>query len=168
MFSVPDHLENTLHRGHNSTRRTRLQLCRCATCNRNCTYTKLCIINRISRLDSTLLVFIIIHTTYFIMALKSCYCMSFGNPNQSWPIRSECIDTPNKDKCRAVPSFLQKGGSKPKILDLSANSTQQSCVNEVSPNWMGSRAHLKALEALGFFITKYAFCPFWGTFLYYF
>ena len=49
MLSVPDHF--TTLGGHNSTR---LQLCRCATCNRNCTYTKLCIINRISRLDSTL------------------------------------------------------------------------------------------------------------------
>ena len=33
---------------------------------------------------------------------------------------------------------------------------------------MGFRAHLRALEALGFFIAKYAFYPFWGTFLYYF
>ena len=33
---------------------------------------------------------------------------------------------------------------------------------------VGSGAHLRALEALGYFITKYAFSPFWGTFLYYF
>ena len=33
---------------------------------------------------------------------------------------------------------------------------------------MGSRACLRAPEALGYFITKYAFSPFWGTFLYYF
>ena len=33
---------------------------------------------------------------------------------------------------------------------------------------VGSEAHLRALEALGYFITKYAFSPFWGTFLYYF
>ena len=33
---------------------------------------------------------------------------------------------------------------------------------------MGSRAHLRAPEALGYFITKYAFSPFRGTFLYYF
>ena len=33
---------------------------------------------------------------------------------------------------------------------------------------MGSRAHLRAPEALGYFITKYAFFSFWGTFLYYF
>ena len=33
---------------------------------------------------------------------------------------------------------------------------------------MGSGACLKASEALGYFIIKYAFSPFWGTFLYYF
>ena len=33
---------------------------------------------------------------------------------------------------------------------------------------MGSGVHLRAPEALGYFITKYAFSPFWGTFLYYF
>ena len=33
---------------------------------------------------------------------------------------------------------------------------------------MGSGAHLRAPEALGYFITKYAFSSFWGTFLYYF
>ena len=33
---------------------------------------------------------------------------------------------------------------------------------------VGSGAHLRAPEALGYFITKYAFSPFWGTFLYYF
>ena len=62
---------------------------------------------------------------------------------------------------------LVKGG--PKLFGLIfANSAQQSHVNKVSPYWPGSRAHLRALEALGFFITKYAFSPFWGTFLYYF
>ena len=29
---------------------------------------------------------------------------------------------------------------------------------------VGSGARLRALEALGYFITKYAFSPFWGTF----
>ena len=43
-----------------------------------------------------------------------------------------------------------------------ANATQWSHANEVSPYWLGSRAHLRALEALGFFITKYAFSPFFG------
>ena len=33
---------------------------------------------------------------------------------------------------------------------------------------VGSGAHLSAPEALGYFITKYAFSPFWGTFLFYF
>ena len=33
---------------------------------------------------------------------------------------------------------------------------------------MGSGAHFRAPEALGYFITKYALSPFWGTFLYYF
>ena len=33
---------------------------------------------------------------------------------------------------------------------------------------VGSEAHLRDLEALGYFITKYAFSSFWGTFLYYF
>ena len=33
---------------------------------------------------------------------------------------------------------------------------------------MGSGAHLRVLEAFGYFITKYAFSPFWGTYLYYF
>ena len=62
---------------------------------------------------------------------------------------------------------LVKGG--PNFFwPIFANSIQQSCVNDVSPYWPGSRACLKTLEALGFFITKYAFSPFWGTFLYYF
>ena len=33
---------------------------------------------------------------------------------------------------------------------------------------VGSGARLSAPEALGYFITKYALTPFWGTFLYYF
>ena len=62
---------------------------------------------------------------------------------------------------------LVKGS--PEFFWLSfADSTQQSCVNKVSPYWLGSRALRWALEALGVFITKYAFSPFWDTFLYYF
>ena len=54
---------------------------------------------------------------------------------------------------------LVKGG--PKFFRLIfASSAQRSCINEVSPYWPGSRAHLRAPEALGFFITKYAFSPF--------
>ena len=40
------------------------------------------------------------------------------------------------------------------------DSAQWSHANEVSTYWPGSRAHLRALEALGVFITKYAFSPF--------
>ena len=62
---------------------------------------------------------------------------------------------------------LVKGGSKFFWL-ISADSAEWSHVNEVSPYWPGYRAYLRVLEALWFFITKYAFSPFWGTFLYYF
>ena len=62
---------------------------------------------------------------------------------------------------------LVKGG--PKLFwPIFANSTQWSCANEVSPYWPGHKACLRALEALGFFITKYVFSPFLGTFLYWF
>ena len=60
---------------------------------------------------------------------------------------------------RGAPNFF---------LLIFADSTLQSHVNKMSPYWPWSRACLRALEALGFFITKYAFSPFWGTFLYYF
>ena len=59
---------------------------------------------------------------------------------------------------------LVKGGG-PEFFWLSfADSAQWSHVNEVSPYWLRSRARLRALEALGFFITKYAFSPFWLPF----
>ena len=62
---------------------------------------------------------------------------------------------------------LVKGG--PKLFWLIfANSAQRSHANEVSPYQKGSRAHLRAPEALGVFITKYTISPFWGTFSYYF
>ena len=64
-----------------------------------------------------------------------------------------------QDLVKGMPQFF---------WPIFANSTQWSHVNEVSPYWLGSRACLRALEALGVFITKYAFSPFWGTFLYYF
>ena len=63
---------------------------------------------------------------------------------------------------------LVKGGGPILFWPIFADSAQWSCANEVSPYWLGSGAHLRALEALGFFITKYAFSPFLGTFLYYF
>ena len=49
-------------------------------------------------------------------------------------------------------------------LTVFADEVQQSQVNEVSYNGQGSIACLRALEALVFFIAKYAFSPFWGTF----
>ena len=62
---------------------------------------------------------------------------------------------------------LVQGG--PKFFGpIFADFTQRSHANEVSPYWPGSRARLRVLEALGVFITKYAFSSFWGTFLYYF
>ena len=64
-----------------------------------------------------------------------------------------------QDLVKGAPKFFQP---------IFANSAQWSHVNKVSPYWLGSRAHLRTLEALGFFITEYAFSPFWGTFLYYF
>ena len=64
-----------------------------------------------------------------------------------------------QDLVKGVPKYF---------WPIFADSAQQSHANKVSPYWPGSRARLIALEALGFFITKYAFSPFWGTFLYYF
>ena len=65
------------------------------------------------------------------------------------------------------PGFDQGGGpdhDRPKLPML--------CSSIMQVKWalfsLGSGAHLRALEALGYFITKYAFSPFWVTFLYYF
>ena len=44
---------------------------------------------------------------------------------------------------------LVKGGPK-NLLSIFADSAQRSCVNEVSCIWLGSMAHLRALEAVGF------------------
>ena len=65
-----------------------------------------------------------------------------------------------KKKCQGRGQLFVKVGPKPKILDLFADSMQRNCANEVSLDWLGSRACLMALEVLGFFITKYAFSPF--------
>ena len=70
-------------------------------------------------------------------------------------------------QCRGGSRIWLRGG--PNFFwPIFANFMQLSHVNEVSPYWQGPRARLRALEALGFFITKYAFSPFLGTFLYYF
>ena len=66
----------------------------------------------------------------------------------------------------ADPGFDQGGGpdrDRPKLLTVcSSIMPAKQAVFSV-----GSGARLKAPEALGYFITKYAFSPFWGTFLYY-
>ena len=67
----------------------------------------------------------------------------------------------------ADPGFDQGGGpdrDRPKLLMVRSSILQ---VKRALFS-MGSGAHLRAPEALGYFITKYAFSPFWGTFLYYF
>ena len=51
---------------------------------------------------------------------------------------------------------LVKGGSqlpKPEVADIA----KQSHGSEASPYWPGSRARLRALEAFGFLMLKYAF-----------
>ena len=67
----------------------------------------------------------------------------------------------------ADPGFDRGGGpdrDRPKLPTV--------CSSVMQAKWalfsVGSGAHLRAPEALGYFITKYAFSPLWGTFLYYF
>ena len=46
----------------------------------------------------------------------------------------------------------------PQLLRLKvADVVEQSCMNKASYLWPGSRAHLRALEAFGFLMVKYAF-----------
>ena len=49
---------------------------------------------------------------------------------------------------RGGPQLLR-----PKVADIA----KWSCVSEASILWPGSRAHLRALEAFGFLMLKYAF-----------
>ena len=66
-----------------------------------------------------------------------------------------------------IQDLIGGGGpdrDRPKLLTV-CSSVMQAKRDLFS---VGSGAHLRALEALGYFITKYAFSPFWGTFLYYF
>ena len=65
------------------------------------------------------------------------------------------------------PGFDQGGGpdrDRPKLL-MVCSSVMRAKLALFS---VGSGACLRAPEALGYFITKYAFSPFWDTFLYYF
>ena len=54
-----------------------------------------------------------------------------------------------------------------KLCDVTQGQIQD-LVNWGGPKSFGRLCLRQALEALGFFITKYAFSPFWGTFWYYF
>ena len=55
----------------------------------------------------------------------------------------------------ADPGFGQGGG--PASEAESCRHSDQSCASEASILWPGSRAHLRALEAFGFLMLKYAF-----------
>ena len=70
-------------------------------------------------------------------------------------------------KSGADPGFDQGGGPdryRPKLPTVCSSIVRA----KRALFSVGSGACLRALEALGYFITKYAFSPFWGTFLYYF
>ena len=58
-------------------------------------------------------------------------------------------------KSGADPGFGQGGGQllRPKVADVA----KRSCVSKASNLWLGSRAHLRALEAFGFLMLKNAF-----------
>ena len=61
---------------------------------------------------------------------------------------------------------LWSGGGPRKLFCEFADGAKRSRANEVSFRRPGSRAHLRALEALGFFIAKYAFSYFsWYLFV---
>ena len=55
----------------------------------------------------------------------------------------------------ADPEFGQGGAQvlRPKVADVA----KWSCVSKASNLWPGSRARLRALEAFGFLMVKYAF-----------
>ena len=56
----------------------------------------------------------------------------------------------------ADPGFGQGGGPqvlRPKVADVA----KRSCTSKASNLWLGSRARLRALEAFGFLMLKYAF-----------
>ena len=78
-------------------------------------------------------------TDYILeISLSSQFSLRRNKPSQVW-IRD-----------------LVKGG--PQVLRLKvAYIAKQSCVSKASNLWLGSRAHLRALEAFGFLMLKYAF-----------
>ena len=86
---------------------------------------------------------------------------------EHWTV--SCVRCINySSKSGADPGFDRGGGApdrdRPKLLTV-----RSSIVRAKRALFrMGSGVCLRAPEALGYFITKYAFSPFWGTFLYYF
>ena len=104
-------------------------------------------------------------------------------PNPAWNAECESIFLPDMKanspaKKRNSSATLSRSLTSSEIINAKkeqeenqiqkAEAAEERNANEMSPYWPGSRARLRALEALGFFITKYASSPFWGTFLYYF
>ena len=64
----------------------------------------------------------------------------------------------------ADPGFGQGGGGPRNFSRDFADVAKWSQANEASQYRRGSRAHLRALEALAFLTLKYAFSHFPGTF----
>ena len=102
-------------------------------------------------------------TTHFIDAGTTQFSPS-RSPAQHVQLVTELVQTMYfqgqiQDLIRGAPDH-----DRPKLLMVHSSVVQAK--------WalfsMGSGAHLRPLEALGYFITKYAFSLFWGTFLYYF
>ena len=75
--------------------------------------------------------------------------------------RSACV-APEVDSL-ADPGFGQGGPDN--FGQRFANVMQRSGASKASPNWLGSRACLRALEALAFLFFKYAFSWFSGHLL---
>ena len=66
------------------------------------------------------------------------------------------LKTGNRIPYRCGSRIWSRGGAqllRPKIADV----VKRSCASEVSNLWPGSRARLRALEAFGFLMLKYAF-----------
>ena len=70
----------------------------------------------------------------------------------------------SKGNALADPGFGQGGGPENCGRNF-ADVAERSRVSAASPNWPGSRARLRALEALAFLFFKYAFSWFSGHLL---
>ena len=76
MLGVPDHLDSTHHRGHNSTRSST-----CATCNRLQIFNKL----EVGRLDSTLSLFVIISSYIQTLSVATKFINKIHVPSLVFP-----------------------------------------------------------------------------------